>query len=76
MDAVAERLQARGDEPEDIAKRLAIDSARAEEIRGFADYIVINDDLDEASTALTELLDELYKTEVKPGAAGALAGSR
>lgn len=59
LETVAERLRARGDDPDDIARRLEIDSARAEEIRGFADYIVVNDDLDEAAAALTELLDEL-----------------
>lgn len=63
LEVMAERLRARGDDPKDIASRLEIDRDRAEEIRGFADYIVVNDDLDEASEALTGLLDELYQTE-------------
>lgn len=59
FEAMARRLAARGDTPEDIERRLAIDSIRAEEIREFADFIIVNHDLDEADDTLIALIDEL-----------------
>jgi guanylate kinase len=59
LDAVRERLLERGDDPEEVRKRIEIDKIRAEEILGFADYIVRNDDLKLTDARFIALLDEL-----------------
>ena len=59
FEAMEKRLASRGDSPEDIDRRLAIDRIRAEEFRDFADYIIVNHDLDEADDTLIALIDQL-----------------
>jgi guanylate kinase len=58
-ESVRDRMLARGDKLEDVEARLRVDAVRTENIRTFADYIVTNDDLDEATAGFVELLDRL-----------------
>lgn len=59
FEVMVERLRERGDSNEDIDRRLAIDRIRVEEIRHFADYIIVNYDLEVADDALVGLIDKL-----------------
>lgn len=58
-EVVIERLRARGDSEEDIAKRLEADKEREAEIRSFADYVIVNDDLERATDEFADLLTGL-----------------
>ncbi|MGQ0832046.1 MAG: guanylate kinase [Microthrixaceae bacterium] len=50
------RLEARGDPPEKISQRLAIADAEASAARNLGMHIVVNDDLDQATAAVAELI--------------------
>lgn len=59
LEAVRARLRARGDTPEEIEARIALDATRSQEIREIADYVIVNDDLARATSEFRALLDSL-----------------
>lgn len=54
----AARLRGRGDPEEQVERRLALGETELEAGQGFADAVVVNDDLDQAVSELAAIVDE------------------
>jgi guanylate kinase len=61
MERLEERLRARGDGDEHVAKRLESAPAELEKGRQLAAYVIVNDDLERASHEIVSILEELRR---------------
>jgi guanylate kinase len=57
VEAQAERLRARGDSDEHVARRIALGRREDEEASAFADHVVVNDDLESAVDQLAAIVN-------------------
>jgi guanylate kinase len=60
-EAQAARLRGRGDAEEHVARRLALGEREVEQGRAFADAVVVNDDLDQATDELEAIIASARK---------------
>ncbi len=58
-----QRLRARGDSEEHIARRIALGKAEEAEGLGLASHVVVNDDLDGAVRDLAGIVEEIRRQE-------------
>lgn len=59
-----QRLRSRGDTDEHVRRRLELGRAEEADAREIADFVVYNDDLDQAVGELAAIVDEVRRREV------------
>jgi guanylate kinase len=61
MVRLEERLRARGDSEEHVAKRLSSTPYELAKGHDLASYVIVNDDLDRATSEILSILEELRR---------------
>lgn len=67
-DVQAERLRDRGDDEDEVARRLAKGRLEEQEGRALTSHVVVNDDLDRAVAEVVGILDAHRSSTRPPGA--------